>query len=181
MTLKQYQIAKLVIVIILAIIFSQALIYKNYLIPLGAVIILSLILFFMRSKVKEVINDERDWQTAGKAAGYAIQIYSWFAVIVMLILYSQHDLNPSYLPIAATLAYSTCFLMFLYALIYRYYNKLCYLDKKVIYIAIIILIMVLMAVFGLRLFSGEDDWICQNGQWFKHGNPDFPAPTVECK
>jgi len=31
------------------------------------------------------------------------------------------------------------------------------------------------------LFGGpEDTWICQNNQWVKHGNPDFPKPLRRC-
>jgi hypothetical protein len=34
---------------------------------------------------------------------------------------------------------------------------------------------------GLRLISGEDDWICSDGSWVKHGNPSQPIPSAECK
>jgi len=181
MTLKQFQVIKLVTVIALAAIFGQGIVRENYLIPLVALVIAVLVLFYLRSKVKEVIADERDWQTGGKAASIAIQIYAWFAVILMLILYAQRNLNPSYLPIAATLAYSTCFLMLLYALIFRYYQKFSLSDKKIFYLIAIIIVIIVVAVFGLRLFSGEDDWICQDGRWIEHGHPSFPAPDKECK
>jgi len=32
----------------------------------------------------------------------------------------------------------------------------------------------------IRLFSGEDNWICQNGEWVKHGMPNAPKPTGIC-
>ncbi|MFA6255395.1 MAG: DUF2178 domain-containing protein [Patescibacteria group bacterium] len=181
MTLKQFQTIKLVTVVILAIIFSRSIIYENYLVPVVVLVISTLVLWYLRRYVKEVIADERDWQTAGKAASLAIQIYAWFAVIVMIVLYAQRDLNPSYLPIAATLAYSTCFLMLLYALIFRYYHKFSLSNKKTFYLIAIILAIAVLAVFGLRLFSGEDDWICVDGQWVEHGHPDFPAPDQQCQ
>lgn len=36
---------------------------------------------------------------------------------------------------------------------------------------------------GLILFlrMSEDDWICQNGGWVKHGNPASEMPTSVCK
>lgn len=181
MTLKQFQAIKLIAVIGLGIIFGQAIVRENYLIPLAALVIAVLVLFYLRSKVKEVIADERDYETGGKAARIAIQIYAWFAVILMLFLYAQRNLNPSYLPIAVTLAYSTCFLMLLYALIFRYYHKFSLSDKKIFYLIAIIIIIAVLLVFGARLFSGEDDWICKNGQWIEHGHPSFPAPNKECK
>lgn len=48
-------------------------------------------------------------------------------------------------------------------------------------ISILVIFFILIIALGLvRLFSGEDDWICQNGQWVKHGQPEMPAPTTEC-
>lgn len=42
-------------------------------------------------------------------------------------------------------------------------------------------IVVIAAVFvALRVFTPEDNWICDNGQWVKHGNPDTAKPTTEC-
>jgi micrococcal nuclease len=32
----------------------------------------------------------------------------------------------------------------------------------------------------IRLFSGEDDWLCQNGEWVKHGMPSAPKPNKPC-
>lgn len=31
-----------------------------------------------------------------------------------------------------------------------------------------------------RIFSPEDDWICENGQWIRHGNPSASEPTSGC-
>lgn len=36
-------------------------------------------------------------------------------------------------------------------------------------------------ILALRLFSGEDNWLCQNGTWVKHGNPSEPMPTELCE
>jgi len=181
MTLKQFKIVKLVAVFLLAVVFSQAIIFKNYLIPIVVLISAYLILFYLRGRVKEVIADERDYLTGGRSALLAMQIYAWVAVIAMFILYANRDLNPAYEPVAMTLAYSTCLLMLLYAVIFRYYNKVKLSDKKLIYTILTVVLFLVLAVVSLRIFSGEDDWICKNGEWIKHGQPDFSAPTVECK
>ncbi|MFA6410815.1 MAG: DUF2178 domain-containing protein [Candidatus Buchananbacteria bacterium] len=181
MTLKQYQVLRMAVAVALGVIFSQAIIFRNYLIPIVAVTIAFLILIMVKKKVKGVVADERDYAIGGKAALLTIQVYSWVAVCIMFFLYARRDLNPAYEPIAITLAYSTCLLMIAYGLIFRYYDKITFLDKKVIYTVLLILVFVAVIVFGLRLFSGEDDWICQNGRWVQHGQPDFPAPTRECK
>lgn len=124
MTLKQFKIVKLVLVFFLALVFGQAIVLKSYLLPVILLIASSLALFYLRSRVKEVVADERDYLTGGRAALLAIQIYSWLAVIVMLVLYAKKDLNLTYEPIAMTLAFSTCILMLLYAVIFHYRDKI---------------------------------------------------------
>jgi len=53
--------------------------------------------------------------------------------------------------------------------------------KKIIIIAIVIILAAAAIIFGLRFFSGDEDtWLCQNGQWVKHGNPSAPMPTEGC-
>ncbi|MDX9893174.1 MAG: DUF2178 domain-containing protein [Patescibacteria group bacterium] len=181
MTPKQYQIVKLIFVFILAVIFSQGIVFSNYLIPIASLVLSSLILLYLRRKVSGIMADERDYSAAGKSALWAIQIYSWLAVVSMLLLYAARDFNPAYEPIAMTLAFSTCILMLLYALIFRYQCRIKFTDKKLIYTILVLIFFVIMAIAALRLFSGEDNWLCVNGQWVKHGQPDFPAPSIECK
>jgi uncharacterized membrane protein len=181
MTLKKYQQIKLSLTVVIAVIFSQAILYQNYLIPLATLAIVSLGLILLRRQVKEVVADERDYINAGKSAGLAIQIYSWVSVAAMFILYSLRDLNPAYEPIAMTLAFSTCLLMFTYSLIFKFQNKIKFSQNKRTFIVLIIILAIFASIFTIRLFSGEDTWVCQNGQWVEHGHPDFPAPSVPCK
>jgi len=45
----------------------------------------------------------------------------------------------------------------------------------------IVIVLVIIAALGVRFLSGpEDDWLCQNGRWIKHGNPSAPQPTATC-
>jgi hypothetical protein len=44
-----------------------------------------------------------------------------------------------------------------------------------------LLIAVALFIIGARLFSPEDTWICQDGQWVKHGNPSAPMPSGTCR
>ncbi|MDD4027301.1 MAG: DUF2178 domain-containing protein [Candidatus Shapirobacteria bacterium] len=181
MTLKKYKQIKLAIVVVIAIIFSQSIIFQNYLVPIVTLVISSLALILLRRRVKEVIADERDYILAGKSASWAIQIYSWIAVVAMFILYAFRDLNPSYEPVAMTLAYSTCLLMLTYSLIFKFQNKTKFTKNKNKFIIFAIILAIFLSIFTLRLFSGEDNWVCQNGQWIAHGRPDFAAPKSICK
>jgi uncharacterized membrane protein len=142
MTIKTYQKIKLGFTIVLAIIFSQAVIYKNSVIPLIAMIIASLILIYLRRQVKEVIADERDYAIAGRAALWSIQIYSLISAGTMIILYALRDKNSSFEPVAMTLAFSTCALMLLYSLIFNYRSGHKDLGKKLIFAALILALFV---------------------------------------
>lgn len=51
--------------------------------------------------------------------------------------------------------------------------------NKIVMVIIAIIILAL-AIFGVRMFSGEDNWICDNGLWIKHGNPSMGIPEDKC-
>lgn len=53
--------------------------------------------------------------------------------------------------------------------------------SKTFWIILGILIPAVILVVTLRLWSGEDNWICKDGQWIKHGNPSSSQPMGECK
>ncbi len=53
-------------------------------------------------------------------------------------------------------------------------------NQKILIYLLVILIILILVFIGLRLFTPEDTWLCQNGQWVKHGNPSAPAPTQAC-
>jgi uncharacterized membrane protein len=181
MTLKEFQKVRIVIVVAISVVFSQALVYKNFLVPVAVLIVGSLVLLRARRSVKETIADERDYAMAGKAALLAIQIYSWMAVIAMFFFYSLRDVNPAYEAIGMTLAYSTMVLMLANAVIFRYYDRFSLTDKKLLYTLFMLVLFGALFIVGARGLTGEDDWICDNGQWVSHGHPSYPAPGTECK
>jgi len=56
--------------------------------------------------------------------------------------------------------------------------------KNLINLRIIVLAIIVVGVIGsalwLRAASGEDAWLCVDGQWIKHGNPSAAMPDVPC-
>ncbi|MFA5248633.1 MAG: GerMN domain-containing protein [Patescibacteria group bacterium] len=54
------------------------------------------------------------------------------------------------------------------------------INKKVI-IGLVIFGASIIALVLIRGLSGEDNWICANGQWIKHGEPSASRPTVVCQ
>lgn len=178
LSIKNYNKIRIALVIIMSIIFSQSIIFENYIIPVFTMLVGSLALLFLRRNVTEIIADERDYEIWGKSALLAIQIFSLLAAVWMFILYAFRDYNPSFEPIAVTLAMSTCLLMLIYGFIFRFYNKVSNFDKKFILSWIILFLALIIAV---RIFSGEDNWVCNNWDWVKHGNPQFSKPNISCE
>jgi len=37
-----------------------------------------------------------------------------------------------------------------------------------------------MAALTVRFLSGEDNWVCENGEWKEHGKPKASKPTTSC-
>lgn len=52
--------------------------------------------------------------------------------------------------------------------------------KNKIFLAIVAIAVLLVIMFGVKLFSGEDDWICNGGEWVKHGHPSATQPIGPC-
>jgi len=181
MKLKTYNKIRTITSVIIAMTNAQSLATNNYIIPIILIIVSSTILIYFRKKVTEIMSDERDYLIGGKSALLTIQIYSYLAVLIMFILYTQKETNQYFEAIATTLAYSTCILMLMYSVIFRYYNKIKMTDKKMWFTIIVFVLFLFSAIAGLRIFSGEDTWVCKNGQWEKHGQPSLQAPDKECK
>jgi len=53
-------------------------------------------------------------------------------------------------------------------------------NKNNILIIVAVLIVAGILEVGFFLGGDEDAWICDSGQWVKHGNPDTPMPTSSC-
>ncbi|MDD2646924.1 MAG: GerMN domain-containing protein [Patescibacteria group bacterium] len=53
-------------------------------------------------------------------------------------------------------------------------------NKKLLF-SLFILGLAILLFIVVRIFSGsEDAWLCQNGQWVKHGAPSTLMPTTPC-
>lgn len=57
-------------------------------------------------------------------------------------------------------------------------GDIIYPVKKILLASLI----VIASVFIVRFIMGgsEDDWVCQYGEWVKHGNPGSPKPEGGC-
>jgi hypothetical protein len=53
-----------------------------------------------------------------------------------------------------------------------------YGKRKLMIIGLIAAMVVVIII--IRFASAEDNWICQDGKWIKHGHPSIPKPTEAC-
>jgi len=123
MTLKQYTVVRLGMVMTLSAFIASSIVRQEYFWPVIAMVCAMLILFALRSRVKEVLADERDYTLSGKAARWAMQLFSLVAVIVMFIFLNFGESNPQMTVIAHVLAYSVCALMLLYSAFFGIFRR----------------------------------------------------------
>ena len=180
MNAKQYWLVKIVIGVALGGLASYAVIAEQYIIALIGLVLATTILLTLRSRVKDVLADERDNLVGGQAAMIAVKVFCWVAVVTSFLAFALREVSPVNETIALTLAYSACVIMIIYSLVYRFYDRLTFLKKRGMYIMIGLILLGVAAIGGLRLIAGEDNWICDHGQWVKHGQPSTPVPTTPC-
>lgn len=82
------------------------------------------LLFFLRSKVKDVLKDERSDQIKEKTAGMAIPVFVGIAVIASAVLVVLgKNISSGLMQIGITVGYSAFALLIIYWIIYLYYAK----------------------------------------------------------
>jgi uncharacterized membrane protein len=123
MTKRMFSIYRIIIVSIVAIAVSFSITYGNWYLPVICLVAAWISLYVLRSKIKEVIADERDYKVAGRASGLTIRIYVLLSLILGLILYTAEREKGALFALGSTLLYSACFLMLLYAILFKILEK----------------------------------------------------------
>lgn len=122
MNLKQYQIARVIIAMVLGALVSTAVVMSSFILAAVAVVLAMLFMVFLKKQVHEVTVDERDYEIAGKSARWAFGVFSFLASLASFLLLIFRDQNPYFEIVGSTLAYSACFLMIIYSLVFKYYQ-----------------------------------------------------------
>ena len=125
MTLKNYKICRLIIIVVLSASISISITLNNYYLPIVFVVSAWAAMYYCRKQLKttDVLADERDYQIAGKASRYAIAIYCWIGAFGTFILMVLSKNNPYFYDLSQYLAYSVCFIMLLNSFLFKYFNK----------------------------------------------------------
>ncbi len=124
MSVKQFTIVRIFVVIIMAGLIGWAVANGNALIPIPVAIAALVILLLFRRGVKEVVVDERIYSIAEKASLITFRIFGIaVAVIGATLVALGQEVVPEVEPIGFTLTYSVCGLVAIYYIAYIYYNK----------------------------------------------------------
>lgn len=190
MTIKKYNSYRIAIVILLSASISISISNQNFFLPVAAIAIAMIVLHMMRRRVDGVLADERDYSLAGTSARYAISIFSVLMVAAMFLFMYLGQNNPTLMDISTVLAYLVCVLMLINSAVF-YFLKLKMRNGKINskeslkaalpFIVLVVFVGLLFAAGSMRIFSPEDGWICQNGEWTQHGHPDSPMPNYDCQ
>ncbi|MDD5041076.1 MAG: DUF2178 domain-containing protein [Candidatus Peribacteraceae bacterium] len=119
MTLRQYTTFRIIIAMCLSAFIASSVVRHEYFWPVVAMVIAMIVLLALRSRVKEVLADERDYAIGGRAARWAMQIFSLAAVALMFLFLWKGEQDPQMTVVAHVLAYAVCALMLLYSLLFR--------------------------------------------------------------
>jgi uncharacterized membrane protein len=123
MTKKTFLNLKIFIAFIIGTTTSISVNYGNWYLPIVLIVPSWVLLYVLRNRVEEVIADERDYMIAGKASVSAVKIYSMLSALAGLVLYIAEKDNIILFTVGNVLLYSTCFLMILYSVLFKIYEK----------------------------------------------------------
>ncbi len=76
-----------------------------------------------RSRIKEVVADERDERVSERAAKVAVEAFAAASALVGVLLIAARNEHPELINAGFALAFSACALMILYSALYGYYNR----------------------------------------------------------
>jgi len=150
---KQFRTAKVVTAVILALAVSQAVVFKEYLVAAAAVALAFVAMVFLKGRVGDVLADERDYEVGGRSALLAMQIFGQAGVLGMFLFLALAERNPAWEAVAYTLAYAVMLLMILYVLIFRFYNRVKFFEKKVLYLIFILMLFSAAFLACLKIWS----------------------------
>ncbi|MGE5425789.1 MAG: DUF2178 domain-containing protein [Bacillota bacterium] len=189
MTLKSYKACRLAVAMVLAFGISTLVTTGNYLLPIIAALLGWIILYNLRQHVDGILADERDYSLAGQSARYTLSAVSVIMMVGFFLLMHFSKQKPELYSFAILLSYLVIAMLLLNAAIFQYLRMKAQIDKPGFrswlkafgpYLIIAFFLSFIFAAGSLRLFTGEDDWICKNGSWVEHGHPANPKPTVAC-
>ncbi len=123
MDTKKFRIYKMIIAAALGAIVGGFVSAGNYIIPLIAVAAAFLLMYTLKKRVDGVLTDERIEKISGRAAYFTYMATVILATLSGITLMALKDKNPVYQPLAFTSTFLACGMIYLYGIMFRYYNR----------------------------------------------------------
>ena len=120
---KQFERYRRILTLAIGLIVAGSVVSGIWQVPLIAVALGLAAMFVLRSRVTDVIEDERVRGIGEKAARKAFSIFGLGGAVVGGILISLRNDYPQFEVIGYTLTATVCVLLVLYMAFYWYYNK----------------------------------------------------------
>lgn len=124
--------------------------------------------YFIGVKLPWTLASEDNWNKTHRFA-------SWCFVIAGILTLAE----AFFIWYAPAVIFGSILLAVILPMVYSFllYKKAA---KKMKFVFLGLVVLILALAF-LRGVSGEDDWMCKDGQWVQHGNPSAPMPVKACQ
>lgn len=122
---KKFQMYRQIVTVIVAALVSWSVAAEaSVVVPLIAIGAGMLLLYLLKRRVKEVMEDERTYQISEKASRTAVAIFAPMVVVVAVVLIIlRNSILPNLKQAGTALAYSGCVLMVLYHISHLYHER----------------------------------------------------------
>jgi uncharacterized membrane protein len=123
--------------------------------------------YFLGIRVPWTLASEDNWNKTHRFGGWCFIAAGVLTLFEAFTIWQAPFVIFGSIFLAAFLPIIYSFLLFKKA-----ESKMRYIFMIIIFLSVILL--------SARLIAGEDDWICDNGQWVMHGVPSNPKPPGDC-
>lgn len=123
MNRKTYALCGIIITVAIGVLMGWSIFIGSIMLPIVAVIAGMALLLLCRSRVTEVMEDERIYRISEKASRRTFQIFTSSSAVIGLVLILLRDPYPQFTQAGFTLAYAACALLILYNIFYGYYSR----------------------------------------------------------
>jgi uncharacterized membrane protein len=125
MTYKTFRTWQGALTAAIAVIAAVSVVLGNFIILLAAVIIGMAVIYTLRRRVAELVDDERTYSIAHKAARLTVAVVGIGMAVIggILLALSRHDLSSTRAQVGFTLEYATCALLIINYIAYYYYSR----------------------------------------------------------
>ena len=124
MSRKWFRICGAAITVAMAALIGWSIATENAVVPIPTVLGGVVLLYLLRRRVKDVVQDERNYRISEKASRFAIQVFALVTAIsgVTLTAVSADD-SSLFREVGLTLAFCACGLLVLYLISYAYHSR----------------------------------------------------------